>query len=181
MFYRGRKQNPGSSRELPQKRRQKEERSHGTRSESRTRSRTSWRENNDSDNDGKQSRILFDSSPLYLPKKNSGIKSIEISINKTNERFKTTTSPNENTKSLTLKENKPTSSEEEMFDESKTIGYNNNCIDDNGCNDVRIQAGIMINAHGGRNKDRGGGGGPYQYSRLKEHASTDRLVIKTHS
>ena len=150
---------------MPQKRKQKEERSHGTRSESRTRSRTSWRKNNDSDNDGKQSGILFDSSPLYLPKKNTGIKSIEISINKTNDRFKPTTGPSETAKSLTLKENKPSSSEEEMFDESKTIGYNNNCSSDNGCEDVRIQAGIMINAHGGRSKDRGGGGGPYQYSR----------------
>ena len=150
---------------MPQKRKQKEERSHGTRSESRTRSRTSWRKNNDSDNDGKQSSILFGSSPLYLPKKNTGIKSIEISINKTNERFKTTPGPkSENSKSVTVRENKPSSSEEDMFDESKTIGYNNNCSGDNGCEDVRIQAGIMINAHGGRSKNQGGGG-PYQYSR----------------
>ena len=94
---------------------------------------------------GTNSNILFDSTPLYLPKKNSGIKSIEICFDKTNDRRRQDKKVGE--KSLIPK--LQTSSEEEMFESEESRKTFNNFAEANAeqnVDNLQIQAGIMINA-----------------------------------
>ena len=114
-----------------------------TRSKSTT--RKNWSNNSSNREETKSSDILFDSTPLYLPKKNSGIKSIEICFDKTNDRRKQNKKKSQSEKSL--KNLQASSSEEDMLDNQKrTDDHCEDQNDENNLENVQIQAGIMINA-----------------------------------
>lgn len=155
-FYRSRKK-PSSEKpkEVFHRRKQTEEGFQETRNTTRT--RNTWKKNSDNN----QPKISCDSSPQNLQpsKKKSGINTIEIRIKKTDEKH---TKSREKAHNKSVKIIEPKSSDKEMHEKNRYLEQRENSVEED--DDVRIQAGIMINAQGGRFKDKG----PYQYSRKVE-------------
>ena len=113
---------------------------------SSSRTRNSWKKKSDNIKEKEKATA----ANCQSSKKKSSLNSIEIRINKTDDKS------SKGQKSVRIIEPKS----KEMFDdEARHHHEENDNTEDN--EDVRIQAGIMINAQGGRSKDKG----PYQYSR----------------